>query len=265
MVVKNDMVDGVFMKLHQIRNATIILEYAGKRFLIDPMFAPKEENILMSEIPWPLHNLPVPPKDIIKNIDAVVITHLHIDHFDKFAQEILPKGTKIFVQDLFDKHALEKEHFNNIKVVTDEGVDFEEVRLFKTDCMHGDREFAEHIFLANGMRYEAMGVVFKSYGEPVLYLAGDTIWYEGVKQAIDLHKPKYIVLNADCAKIGGDIPVTAGIEDIKALHGYYPEGKLIASHTDCVGNGTVTRADLRASEAKDYVYALADGEIMLLE
>lgn len=253
------------MKLHQIRNATIILEYAGKRFLVDPMFAHKGEYSLMSEIPWPLHDLPVPPKDIIKNIDAVIITHLHTDHFDKYAQEILPKGTKIFVQDIFDKHALEKEHFNNIEILTDEGSDFDGVKLFRTDCMHGDRDFAEHIFLANGMRYEAMGVVFKSPDEPVLYLAGDTIWYAGVKHVIDLRKPEYIILNADCAKIGGDIPVTAGIEDIKALHEYYPEGKLIASHTDCVGNGTVTGADLRASEVKDYLHVLTNGEIMRLE
>lgn len=30
------------MKLTQIRNATLALEYAGKKFLIDPMLAEKE-------------------------------------------------------------------------------------------------------------------------------------------------------------------------------------------------------------------------------
>ena len=29
------------MKITQIRNATLIIEYAGKRFLIDPMLGPK--------------------------------------------------------------------------------------------------------------------------------------------------------------------------------------------------------------------------------
>lgn len=30
------------MKLTQIRNATLVLQYAGKKFLIDPMLAEKE-------------------------------------------------------------------------------------------------------------------------------------------------------------------------------------------------------------------------------
>ena len=252
------------MKLHQIRNATIILEYAGKRFLIDPMFAPKGEYTLMSEEPWPIHDLPLSAKDIIKNIDAVVITHLHTDHFDEYARKILPKGIKIFVQDVFDKHALEKEHFDNIEILNFEGTEFDNIKLCKTGCMHGKRECVEHVFLANGMRYEAMGVVFMSKTEPVLYIAGDTIWYEGVKYAIDIHKPKYIILNPAYAK-AGDTPLLAGIDDIKAMHQYYPEGKLIASHMDCIGNAQLSKTDLHASEVNDYIYTPTDGEIMFLE
>ena len=253
------------MRLHQIRNATIIVEYSGKRFLIDPMFAPKGAYPPITDKVWPFHDLPLPAKDIIKNIDAVIVTHLHIDHFDKFAQDILPKGIKIFVQDMFDKNALEKEHFNNIEILSENGTAFEGVSLYKTDCMHGVREKSEFIFLANGMRWEAMGVVFEGINEPTLYLAGDTLWFNGVKEAVDKYKPNYIIVNAACAQAGGSGPIIMGIEDIKALHEYYPEGKLIASHMDNVGHATLSRADLRASEVKDYIYLPADGEIMRLE
>ena len=258
------------MKLHQIRNATIIIEYSGKRFLIDPMFAPKEEyglnveDMPINDKPWPFHDLPVPPKDIVKNIDAVIITHLHIDHFDKFAQEVLPKGIKIFVQDIFDRNALEKEHFNNIEIIKSDGTDFEGVKLYKTECMHGIKEYAEPLFLANGMRWEAMGVVLKGVNEPVLYIAGDTIWFDGVKEALDIYKPKYVILNAACTELGC-MPTIMGFEDIKKIHENYPEGKLIAVHLDCVGNAALSRADLRVSEVKDYIYLPADGEIMLLD
>ena len=56
-----------------------------------------------------------------------------------------------------------------------------------------------------------------------------------------------------------------GLEDIKELHEYYPEGNLIASHLDNVVNSTLYRADIRASEVKDFIYPPADGEIMVLE
>ena len=258
------------MRIHQLRNATMIIEYSGKRFLTDPMFAPKEgvngdgvdEPII--DMPWPLHDLPLPPKDIIKNIDAVILTHLHNDHFDKFAQEVLPKGIKIFVQDIYDKFALEKEHFNNIEILDENGTEFDGIKLYKTECMHGIREYAEPLFLANGMRWEAMGVVFKGGNEPTLYLAGDTVMFDGIKQAIDVYKPKYIIVNAACTQVGC-MPTIMGIDDIKELHEYYPEGKLIASHMDCVGFATLSRADLRASEVKDYIYPPADGEMMLLD
>ncbi len=253
------------MKLHQIRNATIILEYNGVRFLIDPMFAPKEAFPPITLKKWPYHDLPMSPKDIVKNIDAVILTHLHIDHFDKYAQDILPKSIKIFAQDKYDKNALEKEGFNNIEIITQDGIKFEDVNLYKTECRHGVRVLAEPGMLANGMRWEAMGVVFKSENEPVLYLAGDTIWYDGVRYAIDEHKPKYIIVNAACAQTPQSGPIIMGIDDIKELHEYYPIGKLIASHMDNVGHATLCRVDLRNSEVKDYIYIPADGEIMLLE
>ena len=255
------------MKLHQIRNATIITEYSGKRFLIDPMFAGVNEggSLPFTDVSWPLHDLPISPKDLVKNIDAVIITHLHTDHFDKYAQDVLPKGVNIFVQDIYDKHALEKEHFTNVEVLKSEGTVFEGIKLYKTECMHGIRALAEPVFLANGMRWEAMGVVFKGEDEPTLYLAGDTIWFDGVKQAINIHKPDYIVLNAACTQTPQGMPVLMGISDIKELHSYYPQGKLIASHLDCIDNAALSRTAMRNSEIKDYIYLPADGEIIMPE
>lgn len=252
------------MRLHQIRNATLIVEIKGVRFLVDPMFASKSEYQPITDKFWPFFDLPFSPKDIIKNIDAVILTHLHTDHFDKYAQEILPKSTKIFVQDMFDKNALEKEHFDNVEVINSEGSEFEGINLYKTECRHGVKALVEPFMLANGMRWEAMGVVFKADNEPTLYLAGDTLWFEGIKKAIDNYKPKYIVVNAAYAQTPAGIPIIMGIDDIKELHEYYPTGRLIASHMDNVGNAAITRTDLRQSEVKDYIYAPADGEIMTL-
>ena len=103
------------MKIQLIRNATMVVEYAGSKFLVDPMFS-KKGQLASAPMPakdWnmkrnPLHELPITVKEIIKDIDFVFLSHLHFDHWDKAAEEALPKEIKIFVQDVNDKRKIEK-------------------------------------------------------------------------------------------------------------------------------------------------------------
>src|SRR4249920_3338704 len=43
-----------------------------------------------NQVPNPLVPLPMPAEDVVRNLDAVVITHLHEDHFDETAARLLP-------------------------------------------------------------------------------------------------------------------------------------------------------------------------------
>lgn len=81
--------------LTQIRNATLRLDYAGVRFLIDPMLSDRHswsgfEGTVNSAERNPLVHLPLPIADII-DVDAVIVTHLHPDHWDEAAQSALSK------------------------------------------------------------------------------------------------------------------------------------------------------------------------------
>ena len=88
--------------------------------------------------------------------------------------------------------------------------------------------------------------------------------FDGVKTIIDLYKPDYIIVNSAGMQLGHSGPVNMEINDIKELHNYYPQGKLIASHMDNIEFATLSRADIRTSEIKDCIYIPADGEIMQL-
>jgi L-ascorbate metabolism protein UlaG (beta-lactamase superfamily) len=84
------------MNIQQIRNATLAVQYAGKKFLIDPFLAekgtyPPFPNSLRQDQKNPLVSLPSSINDIIDNVDAVIVTHLHLDHFDDAAKDVLPK------------------------------------------------------------------------------------------------------------------------------------------------------------------------------
>ena len=98
------------MKIKQIRNATLLIEYAGKKFLIYPVLAkkgtyPPFSSPVRADECNPIVDLPVELSELI-NVDAVIATHLHKDHFDDAAKERLPKDIKISVQNENDKEKL---------------------------------------------------------------------------------------------------------------------------------------------------------------
>ena len=98
------------MKIHQIRNATIIVTYNDKRFLIDPWLMPKDymagfEVGVNSHIRQPRVELPIPVEKIV-DVDAVIMTHYHDDHWDEFAAKSLNKNIPFFVQSEHDKNII---------------------------------------------------------------------------------------------------------------------------------------------------------------
>lgn len=47
-----------------------------------------------------------------------------------------------------------------------------------------------------------------------LYISGDTVWYEGVKDAIAKHQPEVIVLNAALAAFPDETPILMGTDGL---------------------------------------------------
>ena len=84
------------MKITQIRNATNRLVYAGKTFLIDPWLSPSHmftfadvpghplhiPDQVKEHLPMPFYDLPMSTEEILKDVDCVIVTHLHPDHID---------------------------------------------------------------------------------------------------------------------------------------------------------------------------------------
>lgn len=236
------------MKIKQIRNATIVVEYAGKKFLIDPVLADKGTyppfgpgmglpDALRQDQFNPLVSLPMSIDEII-NVDAVIVTHLHLDHFDDAAKEILPKDIKMFVQNEEDAKEVRNAGFQNVDVLQENTV-FEDIQLIKTKGEHGRGE----ILKAAG---EVCGVIFKHPKEKALYLAGDTVWYKAVKEVIETHIPEVIVVNGGDNQflIGGSLIM--GKDDIYEVHKAVPNAKIIVSHMEAINHWTLSREELKS-------------------
>lgn len=249
----------------QIRNATVKINYGGKVFLVDPMFAPKDaykgfEGTLNSHLNWPRVELPFSTNEILKDVDAVIITHTHLDHLDETAIKAIPKDILMFSQDEKDKAYLEKSGFKNVKIMT-KNSSFGDVKLSITGGLHGSQELVSKYKELLG---EVSGVVFSAKNEKTIYLAGDTVFNKDVEDVIKNYNPEIIILNSGDAQLGDGSSILMTKEEVLATHKVAPKAKIIAVHMEAVNHSALSRDELKEySKQKgmeDFVFIPKDGE-----
>ncbi|WP_338764208.1 MBL fold metallo-hydrolase [Massilia sp. METH4] len=249
-----------------IRNATIKVEYAGTTFLVDPMLAPQGgwpgfEGTVNSHLRNPLVELPLPLADVIR-ADAIIVTHLHMDHWDDAAKGAIPKDMPVFAQDEHDAASIRKDGFTDVRVLGEDS-EFHGTRLTKTGGQHGTDEM-----MAMGLDKrlgDVSGIVFRRPGWQTTYIAGDTTWTAEVERAITAYRPDVIILNAGYARIPG-LPgaIIMGKEDLLRAARLAPAARVVGIHMEAVNHASQTRAELRefaaAHNIAERVLVPEDGE-----
>ena len=233
------------MKFQQLRNATIIIEYAGKKFLVDPMLAEKGafpgfEGTPNSHIANPLVHLPIPMDEIL-DVDAVIVTHIHPDHWDEAAIKLVPKDMLIFAQNENDAAQIKEQGFKNVRALEEKTV-FEDITLIKTPGRHGGEKTIEKYAELLGL---VSGVIFKHPNEKTVYIAGDTVWYEGVEENLKKYEPDVVILNSGDAQVLGYEPIIMDKKDVYEVYKAAPKATIIASHMESVNHAMLSRKELR--------------------
>lgn len=260
------------MKIQQIRNATLKINYAGKFFLVDPWLIDGQKfgrfvdvpgrpfhtpDPVREQIPMPIYDLPIPVEEILYGVDFYIITHLHPDHvdisFDGTIGAPLDKNTPVFAQNSTDAVALKNSGFKKVDVL-DENI-LGDIKLIKTPARHGTIEPLG----------EACGIIFQAPGEKTLYLAGDTVWFEGVQNSLKKFRPDIIIVNACAAELIKNGRLIMNDEDIDCITQNLPTAQIIVSHMDNVSHATITRHEIRGLLAKrgiENYFIPADGETL---
>lgn len=238
------------VQLQQIRNATVKITYADTTFLIDPMLSkegsyPGFEKTYRSELRNPLVDLPMSESEVIAGVDAVIVTHTHLDHWDDAAQALLPKDIPLFTQNRSDATLIRTQGFTNVRVLSDKA-EFGGVTLSKTGGQHGTDEMFASAEVAAFLG-DAMGVVFEAPGHKRLSLVGDTTWRDEVDQALAQYDPQVIVINAGYAALSdykGSIIMDK--EDVLRASKAAPDATIVATHMDAINHMAQTRKELKA-------------------
>jgi L-ascorbate metabolism protein UlaG (beta-lactamase superfamily) len=222
------------MRLTLVRSATLILELDGKRILVDPMLddagARPPIGGTANPVPNPTVPLPFAAEEIVRGLDAVIVTHRHKDHLDARAEELLPRDVPVFCQPE-DEDALRDLGLDARTVVSE--LEWEGLGITRTPARHGSGAIAVALAPVSGFVLDG------------LYLAGDTVWYEAVAETIERHRPRVAVVNAGGAEFTEGGLIVMGVDDVREVAARV--STVVAVHLEALNHCFLTRADLRTS------------------
>jgi len=140
-------------------HSTVLVEIGNARILTDP--------VLIDRVTILRRAVGTLPADLYQGIDAVVISHLHLDHLDVASLRLLGSDVQLIVPRGAGR-LLERAGFRNVvELQRGKSLDVDGVQVTATQAVHSG--FRPPF----GPNAEAIGFVFEEGGESV-YFAGDT-------------------------------------------------------------------------------------------
>lgn len=255
------------VKYQHIRNATGKLTYGGVTFLIDPMLAEKGRypgfpDCFNPELRNPTVELPMSADEILAGVDAIVVSHTHLDHWDEVAQKLVRKDIPLFVQDEKDAADIRAEGFTDVRVMNPSAM-FGGVTLTYVEGTHGTLEQYDEPAAAAGLG-ETMGMIFSAKGEKTLYVMGDTVWTPRVTKTLYNAKPGIIVMNTGYAKVlRFNDSIIMGTADVAKAARLAPDAEIVTVHMDSISHCTVSKKNMREfvkqAELENHVHVPEDG------
>jgi L-ascorbate metabolism protein UlaG (beta-lactamase superfamily) len=223
-----------------IRHATVVIELAGQRVLVDPMLDPAGRRGPVANTPEPRDNplvgLPPDAGALLRGLTAAVVTHLHADHLDEAGAAFLADARVPVLGQPQDLATLRERGVPDVREI---GGTLGAVTVTRTGGRHAaDPALAEALGPVSG-------VVLAAGGERV-HVAGDTVRVPEFERALAEHAPTTVVLNAGGARFLDSAPITLTARDVAAVAAEHPGAEVVAVHMDAINHCLDTRAVLRA-------------------
>jgi L-ascorbate metabolism protein UlaG (beta-lactamase superfamily) len=221
--------------IRHVRHATLELQFAETRVLVDPMLGAPGDIDPIPNTPNQRENPLVPLPALASNaVDAVLVTHLHRDHFDDAARERLDADVPVLCQPE-DVESIEAD-FEDVRPV-DDTLEFAELSVTRTPARHGHGALADEMAPVSGFVLDD--------GTERVYVAGDTVWYDAVAETLERYTPDVAIVNAGAAQFTEGEPITMTKEEV-ATFTEATDADVIAVHMDAINHCLLSRVELEA-------------------
>jgi L-ascorbate metabolism protein UlaG (beta-lactamase superfamily) len=251
------------MKVHHLRNATLVIESGDNFILVDPMLGKKGTAgptfTLFRFKPQrnPIVDLPHKAMDIVDKTTHCLLTHLHPDHLDKEAENFLRSKQIPVICSIKDEATLRKKGLNVTQTV-----DYWSSSPFLDGAILGIPAVHGYGFVAKPMG-NVMGFYIKLPNEKSIYLSADTVYTDDVHRVLTELKPEVAVVACGTAQLDIFQPLLMRMDDILKFVKNAPN-KVIANHLEAVNHCPTTRQQLKAEVSKiglsEKVFIPNDGE-----
>ncbi|MFH6999903.1 MBL fold metallo-hydrolase [Flavobacterium sp. FlaQc-57] len=240
------------MKLHHLRNATLVIETETDVILVDPMLGKRKTIPPFTIFRYkpkrnPLVALPKNSRDILSKVTICLITHLHPDHIDKAGEVFLRRKSIPVICNIKDENALTKRGLNIIQSLNYwEPQDFLGGKITGIPAIHG------YGFIAKLMG-NVMGFHIELPQQKSVYVSSDTVFTEHVQKVLIELKPDIAVVACGTARLDFGQPLLMRMNDILKFTALAPE-KVFANHLEALNHCPTTREELKN--------ALADNNLL---
>jgi len=222
-----------------IGGPTVLLEYGGLRLLTDPTF-----DAAGSVYPTATYTLrktlgPATEADTLPPVDAILLSHdHHVDNLDAAGRGVLPQAGVVYTTMAgaarLGGNAVGLEVWQRIELAGG-------VTLNAAPARHGP---------AQADRGPVIGFVLTAHQSlPVVYVSGDTVWYDGVAEVGRRFRPRIVLLNVGAAEVpaAGPWPLTFTASQAVELARVWPECTIAPLHFEAWEHFTEGRHDIDAA------------------
>ncbi len=227
------------MRIHQVRNATFVLEIGEHKLVVDPVLGapgsfPGFKVVGGGRRPNPLVPLPSNADVWLDQATAVLVTHAHhVDHLDRAGVAWLKeRRLPVWASGL------------DMAYLRAKGTDVREVAA---DLMGMPAEVvpAQHGHgLTGWLMGPGSGFYLAHPEEPSIYVTGDAVLTDELLAAVRRLGPDIIVAPAGAANLGFGPDILFSLDELIALAKEAP-GEVVFNHLEALDHCAQTRAGLR--------------------
>ncbi|AWK07212.1 MBL fold metallo-hydrolase [Flavobacterium crocinum] len=231
------------MKLHHLRNATLVIETEKHVILVDPMLGKRKTIPPFTIFRYkpkrnPLVALPKNSRDILSRVTHCLITHLHPDHIDKAGEVFLRRKSVPVICSAKDEKALVQRGLSVIQTL-----EYWEPQLFLDGKITGVPAIHGYGFVAKLMG-NVIGFHIELANEKSIYISSDTIFTEHVEKVLTELKPDIAIVACGTARLDFGQPLLMRMDDILKFTKLAP-GKVFANHLEALNHCPTTRLQLK--------------------